>query len=116
MIVTEFYEGQGLGNQLWVYAACRSIAEELGKQHLIVNPEVFKGHSFLDIDFGHASNLESGCAPVNISAWNLFNEEIFFDPELDYFSSDFDRRVLTLQPNTRIHGLFQSERYFFGDL
>lgn len=116
MIATEFYEGQGLGNQLWVYAACCSIAEELGMQHRIIKPERFKGHSFLDIDIGPQKNQEGYGESTNVLTLPLFNEEIFFDPELDYFSSDFDPRVLSLPSNTRIHGLFQSERYFFGDL
>jgi len=52
MILTELYDGQGLGNQLWVYAACRSIAEKLQMPHKILSPDKFKGNSFLDIDFG----------------------------------------------------------------
>ena len=30
IISTEFYDGQGLGNQLWVYASARSIAAKKG--------------------------------------------------------------------------------------
>ena len=106
MIATEFYEGQGLGNQLWVYAACRSIAEQLGMNHLIIKPERFKGHSFLDIDVGSLSYRDGNENPIDVFTWPIFNEEIFFDPELNYFSSGFDRSVHSLQPNTRIHGLF----------
>lgn len=108
MISTEFFDGQGLGNQLWTYVACCSIAEQCKMPHRIINIDKFKGHSFLEIDAGDTSDSET--------LVTLFNEETFYDPELDYFSSDFDARVLTLKEGTRIRGLFQSEDYFFGDL
>lgn len=114
MIATKFLDGQGLGNQLWAYAACCSIAEELGMPHRIINPEKFKGQTFLEINVG---SQEVNFAEHNDwSAWSLLNEEMFFDFELKTISSDFDRRVLSLTANTIIQGLFQSEKYFFGDL
>jgi hypothetical protein len=109
MIITEFYDGQGLGNQLWLYVACRSIADQLNMPFKIIHPERFKGKKFLDIDFG---DQEKNIKENEIT---IFNEEIFYDPDLDYFSSDFDERVLDLKQNTKINGLFQSEKYFFGD-
>ena len=105
----EFYEGQGLGNQLWVYVVCRSIAEQLHMKYKVIHPEKFKGKSFIEIDFGADES-------PNLNEVALFNEETYFDPNLDYFSSDFDKRVLNLKENTKIHGLFQSEKYFFGDI
>jgi len=109
MIITEFYEGQGLGNQLWVYVACRSIAEQLNMSYMIIHPEKFKGQSFMEIDFGKQEDISQ-------NKIKLFNEETFFDPDLDYFSSHFDEGVLNLKENTKINGLFQSERYLFGDI
>lgn len=105
MIATEFYDGQGLGNQLWVYATCRAIAGKLRLPHAILRPERFKGKSFLEID--------CGCEGRPCS---VFRERMFYDKELDYFASDFDKNVLDLKPFTQIHGFFQSEDYFFGDL
>jgi len=115
MITTELYDGQGLGNQLWVYTACRSIAEKLQLPHRILSPEKFKGRSFLDIDFG-PEDMPATDTEATKSAISTFHEHIFYDQELDYFSSDFDNAVLSLKPHTKIHGLFQSEDYFFGDL
>jgi hypothetical protein len=109
MIIIEFHEGQGLGNQLWVYVVCRSIAEQLQMKYKVIHPEKFKGKSFIEIDFGADES-------INLSQVTLFNEETFYDPDLDCFSSDFDKRVLNLKENTKIHGLFQSEKYFFGDI
>lgn len=115
MIMTELYEGQGLGNQLWVYVACRSIAEKLQFQYRILSPDKFKGDSFLDIDCG-PKDMPQTNAETTKSAISAFHERVFYDQELDYFSSDFDGAVLSLKPLTKIHGLFQSEDYLFGDL
>ena len=107
MIHTEFLAGQGLGNQLWVYAAARGIAEHLGRPHIVTGHDRFKAHDMLDLDWGDSSLLNAG--PVSV-----FHEELFYDPELNYLASDFDARVVTLPPRCRIDGLMQSEKYFFG--
>ncbi len=52
MIVTEFYKGQGLGNQLWCYVTTRVIALNKGYDFGIQSPELFKGLDFMDLDFG----------------------------------------------------------------
>lgn len=52
MIVTELYDGQGLGNQLWSYVVTRVLALDRGFEFGIINPEKFKGSSFLSLDFG----------------------------------------------------------------
>ena len=52
MICTELYNGQGLGNQLWLYAVTRTKALDLGVDFGIMSPEKFKGLHFLDLDFG----------------------------------------------------------------
>lgn len=106
IIRTQFLAGQGLGNQLWVYAAGRSLAEHLGRPHVVTGMNVFKGASFLEID--NAEDPDPG-APVA-----QFNEALFFDPEMKYFSSTYDRRVEALPARVQIDGLFQSERYIYG--
>jgi hypothetical protein len=108
LIQTRLYPGQGLGNQLWVYAATRGLSAYFGSQHQIVGDEFFKGSGFLDIDFGFDP---SPALPVL-----EFREALFYDPNLQYFSSIFDNRVTTLTYRSRIEGLFQSEGYFFGHL
>lgn len=105
MILTELYDGQGLGNQLWVYATCRSIAEELQVPFSILGRERFKGSGFLDVEFGETGHR---------GGESVLHERMFYDPELDYISSAFDGRVLQLRGPTRLEGLYQSERYFFG--
>ena len=120
MIVTELYDGQGLGNQLWVYCACRSIADQLGYPFSILSPEKFKAADFLDLDFG-VTNQEWGsgsdplrpftCAPP----FHLFRERMFFDPDLDYVASAFDESVCSLPPGTKSKAFFRAKD-FFGHL
>jgi hypothetical protein len=121
MIITELYDGQGLGNQLWLYSACRSIADELGHTFSILNPQRFKGGNFLDIDLGQADlskndGKHGSHSLQNTGTSRVFYERLFYDPDLDYVSSGFDDSVRSLRSSTRIEGLFQSEKYFFGDV
>ena len=116
MIAVNFHAGQGMGNQLWVYVAARSIAEQLGMPHHVFNPEQFKGAAFLEIDPGVSISERTGLPRITAQDFAPFTEQLFFDAELDYFASDFDARVRELRPNTLLDGLFQSEEYFFGDL
>ena len=117
MIATSFYNGQGLGNQLWVYVGCRAISEKLQFDYSIIGQENFKGSDFLEIDFGVdvAPNISSN-HELSETSFKSFHEGLFYDPDLDCFSSDFDENVLALKPFTKISGLFQSEDYLFGDL
>lgn len=116
MIVTEFYDGQGLGNQLWVYAASRSIAEELNVPFSLVGVEKFKGNTFIDLkDVIGLSTSENNNIKKNKN-WNEFHEEYFYDPDLKYISSGYDSRVLELKGINKLDGLFQSEKYFFGNI
>ena len=52
MIITELYNGQGLGNQLWCYAVTRVIAQKNGYDFGIMSRNKFKGSDFLELDFG----------------------------------------------------------------
>lgn len=116
MIITEFYDGQGLGNQLWVYAAARSISEELDVPFVLLGADRFKGEGFLNIDSVVGISTLEALDVKNTETWKIFNEALFYDPELDYISSGFDSRVLALSGTNKINGLFQSEKYFFGNL
>lgn len=120
LIFTEFYEGQGLGNQLWVYAACRSIAEHLSIPFAIKGIDRFKGSEFLDIKLSIGISEDQADKLITQTTTNrsirYFQEISYYDPELEYFSSGYDSRVERLSGVTKLDGLFQSEKYFFGDL
>lgn len=106
MITSKFLTGQGLGNQLWVYAALRGISKKLDMPFRMDGMENFKGAGFLEIDPGRDESSP-------ITQQNTFKEKMFFDPDLKYFASDYDDRVESLQSGTAIEGLFQSEAYFY---
>ena len=115
LIATELYEGQGLGNQLWAYAAGRSIAENLGVGFTLQGIERFKGHEFLEIDpLVNATIEEQQC--LKDCTIPRFYESCYYDGELKCVSSGFDEGVTQISEPTLLEGLFQSERYFFGDL
>ena len=111
MILIEFRIGQGLGNQLWNYASAKSIADKLGYELAIKNFKYFKGREFLKLDFDISMNEME-----DESKFTIFNEKLYYDSELKYIVSDFDQNVLNIRKNTKLEGLFQSEKYFFGDI
>lgn len=108
MLIINFEEGQGLGNQLWNYASIRSLSDKLGCNYFVKNYDNFKAKDFIDLDIGRSDN-----------SFNLthFNERLYFDNDLRYISSGFDERVLNIDLNQSIifNGLFQDERYFFNN-
>jgi len=106
MIKSCFLEGQGLGNQLWMYAAVRGIAKEKNMPFLFDGYENFKGKEFLDIDLG--------CLDRNDEDFIIFKEKMFYDDDLKYFASDYDSSIENIKNNTYLEGLFQSEKYFYG--
>jgi len=112
MIVTELYKGQGLGNQLWCYSACRSIADELGMPFMILGRENFKATHFLDICFHAKDHIVSD----EEYDFHIFHEQRFYDEEIEYVASGYDKLVEKLTPYTQIEGLFQSEKYFYNNL
>lgn len=112
MIIVPIYPGQGLGNQLWVYAAGRSIAEQTGRAFRLEGYADFKGAAFLDI----ASDTSSPQADQAAAHGPLthFHERQFYDAELNTVCTGFDERVVEAKGSLRLEGLFQDERYFFG--
>ena len=114
MIGTIFEQGQGLGNQLWVYCVGKAIAEHYKIEHVVFDPENFKGHHFLDLDISNSQSSTSLNSNFESDDWCVLNEECFWDEELKYFSTDYDVRVDNIVENTIIRGNFQSEQYFYG--
>ena len=116
MLYLEFLDGQGLGNQLWNYVTLRSISKKLGFGYEIINPEKFKGKTFLEISYSENfvdNNLKTFKKKNEIN--NIYNEKLFYDGELKTFASDFDENILKIKVNTLIRGLFQSEKYLLNN-
>ena len=116
MIVTELYNGQGLGNQLWCYVVTRIIAQNNKYEFGIKSIEKFKGHEFLDLDWGMEVNGGDGpeggppsSLPKNIN--NYYKEKLVRHPINFLDISKRDDLLLNIPDNTKIDGNMQSYDY-----
>lgn len=115
MLITELYNGQGLGNQLWCYIVTRIIAKHNGYDFGIQSPYKFKGKEFITIDFGKevigGHGPEGGpplSLPNGINAY--YREKTTRHPNgLDI--SKFDKELYNVIDNTKIDGNMQSMLY-----
>ncbi|MFZ2150105.1 MAG: glycosyl transferase [Minisyncoccia bacterium] len=117
MIITEFYKGQGLGNQLACYVATRVIAKDLGYDFGIMHPEKFKGADFLNLDYG--KRVIGGSGPEGGPPTKLPEgiEYYYQEKEINHpvNGSDirlYDKDLVSVYPNTKIDGMMQDEKYF----
>lgn len=113
MICTEFYNGQGLGNQLWLYAVTRSKALDLGVDFGIMHPERFKGLHFLNLDFG--KQVFGGVGPEGGPPKTLpeqilhyYREPIERDPRTGQDITKEDPNFYDIKNFTKIDGNLQS--------
>ncbi|MFA6520730.1 MAG: DUF5672 family protein [Candidatus Paceibacterota bacterium] len=117
LLVTEIYNGQGLGNQLACYVATRVIAEDLGYDFGIMHPEKFKGADFLNLDFG--KEVTGGKGPEGGPPTKLPKGIKYYYCEKEILhpinGSDmrlYDKDLVSVFPNTKIDGMMQDEKYF----
>lgn len=113
MIVTELYNGQGLGNQLACYVTTRVLAADLGYDFGIMNPYKFKGAEFMTLNYGQpvigGEGPEGGPPaklPDGISYY--FREAPFTLQNGDDSRLD-DPALELIKDGTKIDGVFQSE-------
>ena len=100
MLITEMYNGDGLGNQLWSYVVTRVSADLNGYDFGVMSIEKFKGKEFIDLDFGKP--------PVNII--NYYQEKMTRHPNsIDI--TKFDPEIFLINDNTKIAGYLQSSAY-----
>lgn len=117
MIVTELYNGQGLGNQLWCYCVTRSIAIKNKFDFGIQSPQKFKGKNlFENIDFGQV--VEGGSGPeggpptsLPKGITNYYKERKEINPQFYCDVSRFDVNLINISDNTKIDGVMQCEDY-----
>lgn len=116
MICTQFYEGQGLGNQLWAYVTLRVIAEKKSLPFGVVNPQYFKGFPFLDLDFGEFVELPPNSDPNDVSVLPLGIKHLFVEQQeydavsgLDITSKSYDLDLIS--DSTKIQGNFQNHEF-----
>lgn len=116
MIVTELYNGQGLGNQLWCYIVTRIIAKNKNYDFGIMSKEKFKGKEFLNLDFGKevigGSGREGGpptSLPNGIEYY--YSETMTRHPRTYLDISKRDDILLNVPDNIKIDGNMQSFEY-----
>jgi hypothetical protein len=119
VIITELYNGQGLGNQLWCYFVTRIIAEKNGYDFGIMSPHKFKAKEFIKLDFGNevigGSGPEGG-PPENLpnGIVNYYKEGFTRHPLSNLDISRIDEDMINVQDNTKIDGTMQSCEYLNG--
>ena len=115
MIVTEIYNGQGLGNQLACYVTTRVVALDKGYEFGIMNPHKFKCLDFMDLDFGNTvtggSSPFEGAPPTVLpdGIHHYFRERDIRHPNGSDIRID-DPLLELIADNTKIDGVFQSEK------
>lgn len=118
MLVTELYDGQGFGNQLWCYVVTRVLALDNGLGFGIQHPKKFKGGDFLKLDWGE--NVEGGFGPAGgppvelpLGIKHYYSERVIRHPRNDVDIRMFDDALLEIAAQTKIDGVFQAEDYIF---
>lgn len=112
MITTEFYEGQGLGNQLWSYAALVAIANQCNFEYGFQSIKKFKGLGLFNLDFGKkVYGLQSNGPGIKLNSatkyW--FKESVATHPVDGSNLTGLDLKVFEIQDRTKIDGYFQCE-------
>ena len=116
MIITEIYNGQGLGNQLWCYVVTRCIAKHHGFDYGVKSPEKFKCNQFIHLDIGQlvkgGDSIEGGppkTLPDEIDFY--YKEKITRHPLTGEDISAFDQNLFNIKDRTKIDGNMQCEQY-----
>lgn len=110
MLIIEFEEGQGLGNQLWNYAVLRSLAKHNSYNFYVKNIDNFKGKKFLNIK-SKDTNQE-----INFKEFSIVEEKCFYDHELNCFAYGFDKNLIKINDNIILKGNLQSENYLMPNI
>lgn len=84
-----------LGNQLWLYAVCRTVAERNGYDYHI--PRDWKGIGIFD---------------CNLGVDNLIVKDIFTE---NYTMQVYNESIFNIEDFTQLFGFFQSEKYIYDN-
>jgi hypothetical protein len=110
-IISEFYKGQGLGNQLYTYASVRGIAKMCNKKYAFLGVENFKGNDLFDIDFG---NTCTDYPKTKLYEYRLIDPSCRHDVGVTDF--DLIRKIALTKESVKIEGLLAGKGYWFGEI
>lgn len=120
MIVTEFYHGQGWGNQLFVYVTTRAIAADKGVDFGFTGLENFgdrryndKGVYFMDLDLGKEVDMTSVTNYYREKETRIKTNSSHHDATIGCDIRLFDKDLIGILDNCKIDGIMQSEDYFY---
>ena len=119
MIGTEFFKGQGFGNQLFCYVSARSVALDNNLEFGTVGQDFFgaprwneKGAYFMDVDLG-INAVKNDFDKVYIEkSYRHYTDECLHDVVHGCDISLFDEDLSKVSDSTLILGNMQSEKYF----
>ena len=119
MIGTEFFHGQGFGNQLFCYISTRCISRDLEFEFGTIGQELFvaprwndKGVYFMDLFLGSDCKKENFINTYIENEIRFFNNSCKHDREIGCNVSLYDIGMKKISDNTMILGNLQSEKYF----
>lgn len=120
MITTEFYHGQGWGNQLFVYITTRTIALDKGVDFGFTGLENFgdrryneSGVYFMDIDLGSKVENFKITNHYTEKEFRIKNNNSHHDSVIGCDIRLYDDNLIKVLDNTKIDGIMQSENYFY---
>jgi hypothetical protein len=120
MITTEFYHGQGLGNQLAVYITTRAIALRNGYEFGYSGLENFgdrryndKGVYFMNLDLGKEVDTSLIVNHYKEKETRIKLQHSHHDATIGCDIRLIDKNLLTISDNTKIDGIMQGEDYFY---
>lgn len=119
MIGTEFFYGQGFGNQLFCYVTAKCIAIDNNCRFGNVSQDLFgaprwnqKGAYFMDIDLGIEAEKKDFCYIYNEKSDRYFMDTCNHDRDIGCDISLYDKDLTKVADNTLLYGNMQSELYF----
>lgn len=110
MVAGIFYEGSGLGDQLFRYVTVRTIAEEKGYEYKMFQDN-FKGDFFIEKPDILKGDYKPG---IQFSVWKTFDEKDVREHGTDIRS--YDPEINFVEDNTIIDGSFEDDKYWRHNL
>lgn len=120
MIITEFYHGQGLGNQLHVYVTTRVIAEDRGVKFGFKGLENLgdrryndRGLYFMDLDLGEPVEDNQIIHHYQEKELRLVTNNSYHDATLGCDIRLPDLNLKNVPDNCKLDGTMQSDEYIY---
>jgi len=120
MIATEFFYGQGLGNQLFCYVVSKSLAFDKKMDHVTFGNEFFgspkwnsSGLYFMSLKQNKNFTSKSDFTKIIEKEKRLYMPHSNHDKNIGCDIRGFDQNIMDCRENSLILGNLQSEKYFY---